>query len=500
MNTNTTVKAAIVQPVRVILYLRLSDFRKEDPDSFPEREAKLRALATSLGWEVVQVVIENDVTPDGKRRNASAFKRKKIKQPDGTVTSRVVRKGWDAILADFRAGKANALLAEDLDRTMRDPRDLEEFIDLAEELKINARSLSGSLTFTDGGTDSEITMARIMVTIANKSSRDTGRRVSGAKERQSDDGRFGGGKRPYGFEPGGPGQPMKIKDDEAKVIANCARRFMQGVSLRALVAELRERGVPTATGSVWNWKTLRQILLAPRVTGLLSDGETVAPWEPIVPREVWDAIGRKLQDPSRVSPGGKQPKWLGSGVYRCDKCGGWMEGNQGRYRCRQYEHLSRQADLCDLLVKGYVVERLGDPELAVMLAPQQNEVDVAGLRQEALAIRANLDGMAEDRALGLIDRSQMIKATQAGNRRIQEINQTLASVVQHESAALEMINTDDPGEAFLSAPLATQQAVIRELFTVTIVAAQRGRPRKGFGLDASAVRVKPVQSEPAHVA
>ena len=60
------------------IYLRLSDLSKDDRDSFPDREAKLRTEASRLGWSVYRVVIENDVTPDGKRKSASAFKRKEV--------------------------------------------------------------------------------------------------------------------------------------------------------------------------------------------------------------------------------------------------------------------------------------------------------------------------------------------------------------------------------------------------------------------------------------
>ena len=53
-------------------------------------------------------------------------------------------------------------------------------------------------------------------------------------------------------------------------------------------------------------------------------------------------------------------------------------------------------------------------------------VDTAGLRAEAAAIRRNLEEMGADRALGLITRAQMIKATEPGNARLAEIGAGLA--------------------------------------------------------------------------
>jgi site-specific DNA recombinase len=49
-----------------------------------------------------------------------------------------------------------ALIAEDLDRVSRDPRDLEDLIDAVRATRAYAAALSGSLAFTAGGTDAEI--------------------------------------------------------------------------------------------------------------------------------------------------------------------------------------------------------------------------------------------------------------------------------------------------------------------------------------------------------
>jgi site-specific DNA recombinase len=150
------------------LYLRFSDLRIEEP--FDKREAKLRALADALGWIVFRVVVENDMTPssDGKLRPASAFKRKKIMTPSGRYELRVVRPGFREVLDDITTGRVNGLLAEDLDRTLRDPRDCEDLLDACQMTGASARSLSGSLTLTNGGTEAERSMARVMVAIANK--------------------------------------------------------------------------------------------------------------------------------------------------------------------------------------------------------------------------------------------------------------------------------------------------------------------------------------------
>ena len=56
-------------------------------------------------------------------------------------------------------------------------------------------------------------------------------------------------------------------------------------SLKAIARDLRERNVPTVTGTAWSAKTLRDVLIKPAVAGLAvqrgEDGEPVlvdAPW------------------------------------------------------------------------------------------------------------------------------------------------------------------------------------------------------------------------------
>src|SRR5262245_44200029 len=148
------------------IYLRLSDARVEE--AFEGREAKCRAFAAAIGWTVHRVVTENDVFEDGRPKPASAWKRRKIKTPSGKVERRVIRPGFREILDDIATGRVNALLGEDLDRIVRDPRDMEDLLDICEARKASVRSISGSIKITEGGDENERYIARIMVAGASK--------------------------------------------------------------------------------------------------------------------------------------------------------------------------------------------------------------------------------------------------------------------------------------------------------------------------------------------
>jgi site-specific DNA recombinase len=73
----------------------------------------LRSFVAGIGGRVDREVAEND---------ESAFKRQRIRLPDGTHGYRVVRPKWESILTALRRGECNALAVSDGDRAMRDPR------------------------------------------------------------------------------------------------------------------------------------------------------------------------------------------------------------------------------------------------------------------------------------------------------------------------------------------------------------------------------------------
>ncbi|WP_312722627.1 recombinase family protein, partial [Mobilicoccus sp.] len=116
----TTSPSPDAQPTRAVLYVRISDDPEGLEKGVERQEADCRAYAESLGYEVVEVFRENDT---------SAFKQRTITLPTGEKVRRVVRPRFRALLSFLACGGAEAMIAYDLDRAVRDPRDLEDLID-----------------------------------------------------------------------------------------------------------------------------------------------------------------------------------------------------------------------------------------------------------------------------------------------------------------------------------------------------------------------------------
>ncbi len=475
------------------LYLRLSDFRDEDDATFEIREARLRALAAQLGWEVHRVITENDLEGNGdgmKPKPASAWKRKKIRLPNGEMALRTVRPGFrDVLLPDVMKGIN--LIGEDLDRLLRQPRDGEDLLDAVEMSGASARSLSGSLTLTDGGTDAERMTARIMAAVANKSSSDTARRVAWGRERWAGKS-YQGGRRPYGYRVEQGTEEHKrnlaIDQDEATVIRNAAAAILdRNVSLQAVTRDLRERRVPTVTGVTWTPGILRDVLLKPAVAGLaVYKGEQrEAPWPAILERDVWERLTHKLTDPSRRTTTANEPRWLVSVFATCGTCGGRVKvGGAGRGRGPAYVgaecgHVRRAAGSSDNLtsdpagvddlIAQLVVARLSRPDAGDLLKPQPRPgIDVKRLRAEARKLAERKAAQMRMHAAGVLDDSDLAVGLRAIRARLAQIDRELAAAADQPDPLAEFRGR--PAAAvWMELGIARRRAVVQVLIESVII-------------------------------
>ena len=106
--------------------------------------------------------------------------------------------------------------------------------------------------------------------------------------------------------------------------------------------------------------------------------------------------------------------------------------------------MARQAEPVEEFIEKLVIGRLSRADAADLVAVPESGPDVVALREEAAAIRRNLEEMAADRALGLITRPQLLAATGRANIRLDEIGaelehaareNVLAPLVAAENAA-----------------------------------------------------------------
>ena len=108
--------------------------------------------------------------------------------------------------------------------------------------------------------------------------------------------------------------------------------------------------------------------------------------------------------------------------------------------------------------------------------PRRPASDVAALREEAAAIRRNLEEMAADRALGLITRPQMLAATGRANARLEEIGAELDSAAR-ENVLAPLVAAENAAAVWADLDISRKRAVIKTLMSVTLHSPGRGARR-----------------------
>ena len=234
-----------------MIYVRISrDKRRGSLDEglgVQAQEEQCRALAARLGYLVIAVFCDNDV---------SAY---------SGSPARPYLKMLELLLT----GGADVVLVWHTDRLHRSNVELEDYINVVEPREVTTETVTAGII--DLNTPIGRMVARQLCTIARYESEHRAERVHMARERQARQGKFGGGRRPYGFETDG----VTMMPAEAAIMG-MADAVLSGVPLRSIARDLRKLGVPTASGTEWTAEGVRDVLIAPRNAGFMVHRETSA--------------------------------------------------------------------------------------------------------------------------------------------------------------------------------------------------------------------------------
>lgn len=462
---------------RAAIYIRISDDREGMGLGVDRQEQDCRALVDRQGWESAAVYRENDT---------SAFKRKRVQLPGGAVALRVIRPAFRQLLDDLAAGEVTALVGYDLDRVARDPRDLEDLIDVVEAHHVPTLSVTGSLDLSN---DAGITMARVMVAVANKSSRDQSRRIRRKYVELAEAGQVGnGGHRPFGYA----ADRRTVVPEEAAVLRDLYDQVLAGRSLTTLCRELTERGVKTTTGGRWSVQGLRLNLLSGRNAGLREHRRQIvgaAVWPAIVDRETWERTRALLTRPGRATPPSDGTEWFNARKYLltgflfCGRCGHKLRplrtSGSLRFGCP-----AKSAGGCGGILVRYdpaldhVVDLLLDRLLELDVADVVPHDPTRELLDEIAAAETRLQRLAEAFADDPDADPMELRVAGAGIRR--QIAQARAGI-NRATAAGRVSRPREVRDAWLAGAydLAQQRVVLGELIERIDVgpATVRGGPR-----------------------
>lgn len=265
-----------------------------DAEAVERQERSCRSLARRRGYRVVDVIVDND-------RSASRYSRRR-------------RGGFERVVLAMRSGEVDAVLISHLDRLTRQPKEVEQLIDLVESSGVVIEAVDGIL---DLASDNGRAMARVATAFAAHASDATSRRMKSQRRDRAERGRPVRTVDGFGWarDVPVPAEADAIRDAMTAVIA--------GSTLAGIARDWQARGLRRRRSSApWRSHDVRVVLLNERHSGrAVYRGDVVSEIEgpAIVERELHERVIELLSDPAR-STGPRRRRAL-SGVLRCGRCG-----------------------------------------------------------------------------------------------------------------------------------------------------------------------------------
>ncbi|HEX8630786.1 MAG TPA: recombinase family protein [Catenuloplanes sp.] len=464
-----------------ILYVRISDDREGGGLGVRRQEDDCRTLAEGLGGRILTVCSDNDLTANDR---SGRYK----PRPDYNRMCDLLRE---------RRGE-RGVITWHADRLHRNPRELEDFIDLVEGTGAAVQTVkAGGI---DLSTPSGRMIARQLCAVARYESEHKSDRIRRKVLELAADGKIAnGGPRPFGYRRvfAGDGPRRKILRDEvdpteAAIVAECARRTLAGHTLRSIVGDLNASAVPTSTGKLWTQQALRLMLRGGRIAGLREHNRVVvgkAVWPAIITKEQHQLLRALLDNKGRR--GSRVRLHYLTGFVYCSECGTRgvkmsvvPQHGKLKYRCPPKQEggcngrIIAVAELVDL-VDAYMAGRLSDPLALRQLAAREASND-----GEASALLQRIEG--DERRLALLtheledgdeeDLPEVLVTVRRLRARLREAKQSWAELTSKpELAGLDL---PDLAARWPSLHLDQKQRLLR-LFVarIEIKPARRGLPR-----------------------
>lgn len=339
-----------------------------------------------------------------------------------------------ALLAAMKAGRVDAVMAEDMDRMNRSLEASARLYSLAERDGIELWTLAdGRITQLHTG------LKGLMGELFLKQLADKTRRGVLAVAR---DNRIPGGNC-YGYDVAGRGH-RTINESRAAQVRRIYADYAAGLSPRAIAAALNREGLPSPRGSTWrvstligNPKRLNGLLNNPIYAGrpvfnrqrFVKDPETgrrmAKPNAPetwihqdmpslrIVSEPLWQAVQAR-RAAVRTGPHlhhCRRPKTLLSGLVACEECGSPMAIANGYFRCTAHGNsgtCGNNRGVRAAKLEAWLME-------ALMVALDDEEIVGEYVRHLHVTV-ARLDAERAKRAV-------------AGDRRRQEIDRKIARLM-----------------------------------------------------------------------
>jgi site-specific DNA recombinase len=335
-----------------IPYARVSSDEQKDAETIKTQMAQVEAHAGAHGLTLSGWVTDDGVSgmvPFGERPGgARAMEMLRTGSYAGVLCLNHKRLGRDAYVIHLAVRQIEQDLGLDI-QAVREP--------VPSQLAPGARALMRAMYAGVAQYDREELLAAMRA----------------GKVRAAKEGRWSGGKVPYGLRlesvrMAGRAKPVKrlVPDEEASgTILEIFTRYAAGATQARIAEELNARGVPHPTGNLWEQSTLSYILRNPVYKGegswrrryeaknpkgtkskYNSPDERVVRYEDyqvpaVVPPELWARCAHLRDENMRLASRNSRRVYLLRGIVRCGLCDRSMTGVSYQRKYTYYRCTSR---------------------------------------------------------------------------------------------------------------------------------------------------------------
>ena len=348
--------------MRALIYARVSSDPRGRGRSVDEQIAECKEWAGREGWDVVDIVRDND-------RSATRYAKRS-------------REGWATVKARLAGGDIDLVVTWAASRAQRD---LDAYVELRQLCTEHKVCWAYSGTVYDLADRQDRFRTGLDALVAEDEAERNREAVMRAMRSNAATGRPHG-RLPFGYRRVyDPVTRELIRQEphpvEAPLVQEAARRFLAGESTRAIANDFNARGIPPPhSGRGWDLTRVRRLLTNPAMNGKrVHQGEIVGDgnWQPILDDETFAKIKARFADPSRTTNRQNPKARLLTGVARCGECGGPMtyakQGGFGSrptrltYTCRHKFCTARDMLALDQYVTAVVLEHLRNTNAAELL-------------------------------------------------------------------------------------------------------------------------------------
>lgn len=290
-----------------VIYCRIS----RDPDGtmlgVERQERDCRALCEQEGFDVRAVEVDDDV---------SAYRGKP-------------RRAFGRVQELLRSGAVDALVVWHPDRLTRNPRELEDLIDLLDSSGVEVRTVQAGRY--DLSTPAGRMTARVVGSVARYESEHKSARLKAKHLQLAERGALaGGGSRKFGYACKRADTSscltatcthdgITVIEAEAAIIREVMQGFLAGRTITGIAHELNRRGILRTEGGRWNASQVRSLLSSAYIAGHREHEGNLTPaiWPAIV---ALDDVLRARVILSRPTVRRPSQSYLLRGLLRCSSC------------------------------------------------------------------------------------------------------------------------------------------------------------------------------------